>query len=129
MRRLLASLLILSALNTGSAFANRWEQRQPLFADRDRNERRPLLQRRQQEAPADAQAQRDAPRTGSPQSPQPAPLANAAPQPRPALQPADAGRRAQQQYGGRVLSVSPGDNGYHVRLLRDGEVSNVTVPN
>ncbi len=128
MRKLLASLLIFGVLGTGAAHAGRWDQtRQPLFAA-DRGERRPLFQRRQTEP---VQPPREAPRFQA--TPQPAPrtepVAPAANVQRSPLQPAEAGRRAQQQYGGRVLSVSPADSGYHVRLLRNGEVSVVTVPN
>jgi hypothetical protein len=42
----------------------------------------------------------------------------------------DAARRAQQlNGGGRVLSVYPSGSGYRVKLLKDGEVSVVDVPN
>lgn len=126
MRLLLASLLLLGALFGGAADASRWEQRQPLFAA-DRGERRPLFQRRQAEPP---ESPREAPRFEPPATPGPNPQASQTESmPRAALQPAEAGRRAQQQYGGRVLSVAPADSGYHVRLLRNGEVSVVTVPN
>jgi hypothetical protein len=133
MRALLASLLILGALGAGLAHANRWDQQQqqqqppqrPSFFAADRGERRPLFQRRQAEP---VPPTREAPRFQTPQAaPQTAPAAPANAPPR--LQPGEAGRRAQQQYGGRVLSVAPADSGYHVRLLRDGEVSVVTVPN
>jgi len=44
--------------------------------------------------------------------------------------PGDAVRRAQQlNGGGRVLSVYPSSGGYRVKLLKDGEVSVVDVPN
>jgi len=45
------------------------------------------------------------------------------------LSPSDAARVAQQQNGGgRVLSVDPGDRGYRVKLLKDGNVRIVYVP-
>ncbi len=38
-------------------------------------------------------------------------------------------RRAQQENGGgRVLSVEPWDGGHRVKLLKDGEVRVLTVP-
>jgi hypothetical protein len=125
MRKILASLLILStALTAVPALAGRWD-----LADRSgANTRRPLMQRRQMEAPAPQHPAAEAPRFQPPnQGPEQAPAQAAAPQ-HPRSQPVDAARRAQQQYGGRVLSVSPSDGGYRVRLLRDGEVSVVTVP-
>jgi hypothetical protein len=122
MYKLLAILLILStALSAAPAYAGRWD-----LADRGAgNTRHPLLQRRQMEAPAPQHPAAEAPRFQQQTQEQPAVQAA---QQRPRSQPADAARRAQQQYGGRVLSVSPADSGYHVRLLRDGEVSVVTVP-
>lgn len=129
MRTLLASLLILGALGAGTAHANRWDQQRQAQLVADRGERRPLFQRRPAEPLQPVQPAREAPRF---EAPQPAAQPLAAPQAnvqRQRLQPGEAGRRAQQQYGGRVLSVAPSDNGYHVRLLRNGEVSVVTVPN
>jgi hypothetical protein len=130
MRRILTSLVLFGVLAAGSAHANRWDQRQPLFADR---ERRPLLQRHPKTEPTPAQPAREESHPAStqpaPESSPGAPAATPAVAPQQHLQPADAAQRAQQQYGGRVLSVAPGDSGYHVRLLRNGEVSVVTVPN
>lgn len=41
----------------------------------------------------------------------------------------DAARQAQRQYGGgKVLSVDPSGDGYRVKLLRDGDVRVVFVP-
>lgn len=40
-----------------------------------------------------------------------------------------AARRAQEQYGGRVLAVRPEGPGYRVKLLKDGEVRTVYVGN
>lgn len=46
------------------------------------------------------------------------------------LSPTEAARRAQQQNGGgRVLSVEPASAGWRVKLLKDGEVRIVFVPN
>ena len=120
MRKLFANLLFLGiVLNSASALAGHWDQRQPMA---DRGARHPLLvQRRPPQSVLPRQSTDDTPRFQ--------PLPKAPVVERPPLQPADAARRAQQQYGGRVLSVSPSDNGYHVRLLREGEVSVVTVPN
>jgi len=41
---------------------------------------------------------------------------------------ADARVAQQQNGGGRVLSVDPGDRGYRVKLLKDGNVRIVYVP-
>jgi hypothetical protein len=38
-----------------------------------------------------------------------------------------AARRAKEQYGGRVLSVKRGEDGWRVRLLDDGQVRTVIV--
>lgn len=38
------------------------------------------------------------------------------------LTPADAARRVQNLYGGRVLAVQQDDDGYRVKILKDGEV-------
>ncbi|MGQ0529837.1 MAG: hypothetical protein ACT4PG_08520 [Panacagrimonas sp.] len=41
-----------------------------------------------------------------------------------------AAREAQMRYGGgRVLSVDPAGDGYRVKLLRDGDVRVVFIPN
>jgi hypothetical protein len=40
-----------------------------------------------------------------------------------------AARRAQDQYGGRVLAVRPEGSGFRVKLLKDGEVRTVFVGN
>ena len=43
--------------------------------------------------------------------------------------PSDAARRAQElNGGGRVLGVTPSDQGYRVKLLKQGEVRVLTVP-
>lgn len=43
--------------------------------------------------------------------------------------PGEAARRAQQRYGGgRVLGVNPVDDGYNVRLLKQGEVRTFMIP-
>jgi hypothetical protein len=48
----------------------------------------------------------------------------------PRSSPYAAAQRAQElNGGGRVLAVEPGDNGYRVKLLKQGEVRVVTVPN
>jgi hypothetical protein len=39
----------------------------------------------------------------------------------------EAARRAQQQYGGRVLAVRPEGPGFRVKMLKDGEVRSVYV--
>lgn len=45
------------------------------------------------------------------------------------IDPSTAARRAKQSNGGgRVLSVSPEADGYHVRILKHGEVKIVVVP-
>lgn len=47
----------------------------------------------------------------------------------PRLSAGDAARQAQKQYGGgKVLSVDPSGNGYRVKLLRDGDVRVVFIP-
>lgn len=44
--------------------------------------------------------------------------------------PKEAARLAQERNGGgRVLDVVPGDNGWRVKLLKDGEVRTVIIPN
>ena len=46
------------------------------------------------------------------------------------LSPAEAARQAQQQNGGgKVLAVEPTPGGWRVKLLKDGEVRIVFVPN
>lgn len=51
------------------------------------------------------------------------------PPPRPSLSPGEAAQRAQQiNGGGRVLAVEPAENGYRVRVLKNGEVRSVFVP-
>ena len=97
---------------------------------RERREHREFLQRPQRQ-PGFAAPQRNEPQpvqTFAPRSEPQAP-ANAAPPTAPRLSPGDAARRAQQQYGGRVLSVYPSAEGYRVKMLRDGEVTVVSVPN
>ncbi|HEY1078016.1 MAG TPA: hypothetical protein VGE51_15090 [Fontimonas sp.] len=49
------------------------------------------------------------------------PLANAR-RGQTSLTPADAARRVQSLYGGRVLAVQQDDDGYRVKILKDGEV-------
>lgn len=47
----------------------------------------------------------------------------------PRLSPGQAAREAQRQYGGgKVLSVDPAGDGYRVKLLRDGDVRIVIIP-
>ena len=42
---------------------------------------------------------------------------------------AQAAREAQKRYGGgKVLSVDPAGDGFHVKLLRDGDVRVVFIP-
>jgi hypothetical protein len=116
-------LLLAIVVAAGPAQAARWSFGQRL-AERGA-ERRPLLSRRPiDNVPAQRQSNADRSRFSDatpPQQPMPAPP------PRPRTLPGDAARRAQAQYGGRVLSVMPTEGGYRVRLLRDGEVSVVTV--
>lgn len=46
------------------------------------------------------------------------------------LSPAQAAREAQHRYGGgKVLSVDPEGDGYRVKLVRDGDVRIVFIPN
>jgi len=53
----------------------------------------------------------------------------APPRPERSLSAGEAAKRAQQMNGGgRVLSVEPATNGYRVKLLKDGEVNAVLVP-
>lgn len=48
---------------------------------------------------------------------------------RPSLSPSEAAQRARQiNGGGRVLAVDPADDGYRVRVLKNGEVRSVFVP-
>jgi hypothetical protein len=134
MRIAVAILLAATAgLWTGSVTAapRSWIQFDQVQAHerRDRHEmrpqqqRQPVLQAPQRSAPPPPPAQNFVPRS------EPPPSFNA-PQPAaPRLSPGDAARRAQQQYGGRVLSVYPAGDGYRVKMLRDGEVSVVSVPN
>lgn len=45
------------------------------------------------------------------------------------MEPGEAARRAQQRNGGgRVLGVNPANEGYEVRLLKQGEVRTLMVP-
>lgn len=45
------------------------------------------------------------------------------------MSPADAAREAQRRYGGgKVLSVDPAGGGYRVKLVRDGDVRVVFIP-
>ncbi|HKY92279.1 MAG TPA: hypothetical protein VJM11_14620 [Nevskiaceae bacterium] len=44
------------------------------------------------------------------------------------VSPADAARQAQQRYGGKVLNVAPASGGYRVRIIEQGTVRNVFVP-
>jgi hypothetical protein len=45
------------------------------------------------------------------------------------MAPPEAAQRARQiNGGGRVLAVEPADNGYRVRILKDGEVRSLYVP-
>lgn len=45
------------------------------------------------------------------------------------MSPAQAAREAQQRYGGgKVLSVDPSGDGYRVKLVRDGDVRVVFIP-
>lgn len=44
------------------------------------------------------------------------------------LSPADAARQASEQYGGRVLNVSPAAGGYRVKLIEQGNVRTVFIP-
>lgn len=49
---------------------------------------------------------------------------------RASMSPSQAAREAQMRYGGgRVLSVDPAGDGYRVKLLRDGDVRVVFIPN
>lgn len=46
------------------------------------------------------------------------------------ISPAQAAREAQHRYGGgKVLSVDPDGDGYRVKLVRDGNVRVVFIPN
>lgn len=46
------------------------------------------------------------------------------------MTPGQAAKEAQRQYGGgKVLSVDPSGDGYRVKLLRDGDVRVVFIPN
>jgi hypothetical protein len=79
-------------------------------------------------APA-AEAHRPTP----PPAPPPASLLPQAPRmeapARPMISPGEAAQRAQQiNGGGRVLAVEPAENGYRVRVLKNGEVRSVYVP-
>ena len=48
---------------------------------------------------------------------------------RPEISPGDAAHRAQEANGGgRVLAVDPSQQGYRVKLLKDGEVRAVQIP-
>jgi hypothetical protein len=50
-------------------------------------------------------------------------------QQRPGMSSGQAAQRAQQlNGGGRVLAVDPSEQGYRVRVLKDGEVRSVYVP-
>lgn len=45
------------------------------------------------------------------------------------MTPSQAAREAQQRYGGgKVLSVDPTGDGFRVKLLRDGDVRVVFIP-
>lgn len=45
------------------------------------------------------------------------------------MSPADAAREAQMRYGGgKILSVDPAGDGYRVKLVRDGDVRVVFIP-
>lgn len=47
----------------------------------------------------------------------------------PRMTPGQAAKEAQRQYGGgKVLSVDPSGDGYRVKLLRDGDVRVVFIP-
>lgn len=136
MKTLLATTIILAAaLWQGVAQAGRWDFREQ-GAFGERHDRLPIFQRHQPAAPvAPGPARAPAPPSAPPPAqaaPAPHPETSNAVSPAappPPMQPADAARRAQQQYGGRVLSVSPGTGGYRVKMLKQGEVSVVTVPN
>jgi hypothetical protein len=44
------------------------------------------------------------------------------------LSPADAAREARSRYGGKVLNVDPASGGYRVRIIQQGTVRTVFVP-
>lgn len=113
---------------------------QPVWADHRRDDQRQMQQRdERRDAPRfmpqqQRQFQRD-PREYQQQYPRP-PQNNFAPrmepqymQPRNDFSPGDAARRAQQMNGGgRILSVDPNGPGYRVKVLKEGEVRVIAVP-
>jgi hypothetical protein len=110
MRKHLATLALLLALASQPALAGGWDHRQ--------EQRQPP---RPQQRPPEPPRQMYMPR------PEPMRPQNWAPQNR--LSSGQAAQRAQQlNGGGRVLAVDPSEQGYRVRVLKDGEVRSVYVP-
>ena len=100
------------------------EQREQSRQDQDRDARREERQRQWQERRA-GREQRDEEHSER----EPRQLQDFRRDPSRGIGPGEAARRAQQRNGGgRVLGVNPIDDGYSVRLLKQGEVRTLLIP-